>query len=236
MDWAQMMVLMLPGRLSALLIIPRILRLIMVRGRVLLMLGLVHITVPYNYVSGLADRFHDVVRAAEQLLWNGCTQSQLGVVAELVYIKVPALTPRLQRLYASEVTAEQMTWHANHQTKEGSMCYPSDVEAWRHYHRTYPDFAAEPHNVRLGMCMSYEYMFLTMVIHGFANPVVVDMKELRLQGMKSHDCHMTYWWDCDDEPMFRVFHMLAGKYIQKTFSVTRSSLVKPLWLANDIWL
>ncbi|KAL0439006.1 UNVERIFIED_CONTAM: hypothetical protein Slati_2383600 [Sesamum latifolium] len=28
------------------------------------------------------------------------------------------ITPRLQRLYASQVTAEQMTWHANHQTEE----------------------------------------------------------------------------------------------------------------------
>ncbi|KAL0325435.1 UNVERIFIED_CONTAM: hypothetical protein Sradi_5112800 [Sesamum radiatum] len=96
-----------------------------------------------------------------------------------------------------------MTWHANHQTKEESMCHPSDIEAWRHYHRTYPNFAAESHYVRLGlcmdgfapygqygrtysywpviltsynlppeMCMSYEYMFLTMVIHGLANPVV----------------------------------------------------------------
>ncbi|KAL0416850.1 UNVERIFIED_CONTAM: hypothetical protein Slati_3516900 [Sesamum latifolium] len=41
---------------------------------------------PYDYVSGLADRFHDVVHVAESL-WNGCTQSQLGAVARLVDIK-----------------------------------------------------------------------------------------------------------------------------------------------------
>ncbi|KAL0345790.1 UNVERIFIED_CONTAM: hypothetical protein Sradi_4410300 [Sesamum radiatum] len=62
------------------------------------------------------------------------------------------ITPRLQRLYASQVTAEQMTWHANHQTEEGSMCPPSDAEAWRHFDRTHLDFAAEPRNVRLGLC------------------------------------------------------------------------------------
>ncbi|KAL0374484.1 UNVERIFIED_CONTAM: hypothetical protein Sradi_3364100 [Sesamum radiatum] len=45
---------------------------------------------------------------------------------------------------------------------------------------------------------------------------------------------ITYWWDCDNKSMFRVFHIFAGKYIQKTFSVVRSSLVKPLWLANEI--
>ncbi|KAL0362166.1 UNVERIFIED_CONTAM: hypothetical protein Scaly_1171800 [Sesamum calycinum] len=76
------------------------------------------------------------------------------------------ITPRLQRLYASQATAEQMTWHANHQTEERSMCHQSDAELWRNFDRTYLDFAVEPRNVRL------------------------DMKELRLHGMKSHDCHV----------------------------------------------
>ncbi|KAL0395434.1 UNVERIFIED_CONTAM: hypothetical protein Slati_4509600 [Sesamum latifolium] len=44
-----------------------------------------------------------------------------------------SITPGLQRLYASQVTAEQMTWHANHQTGERSMCHPSDAKAWRHF-------------------------------------------------------------------------------------------------------
>ncbi|KAL0434357.1 UNVERIFIED_CONTAM: hypothetical protein Slati_2770000 [Sesamum latifolium] len=30
--------------------------------------------------------------------------------------------------------------------------------------------------------------------------------------------------------------MFAGEYIRKTFFVARSSLVRPLWLANEIWL
>ncbi|KAL0420781.1 UNVERIFIED_CONTAM: hypothetical protein Slati_3101000 [Sesamum latifolium] len=45
-----------------------------------------------------------------------------------------------------------MTWHANHQTEEGSMCHPSDAEAWRHFDRTHPELAADPHNVRLSLC------------------------------------------------------------------------------------
>ncbi|KAL0297751.1 UNVERIFIED_CONTAM: hypothetical protein Sradi_6827200 [Sesamum radiatum] len=94
-----------------------------------------------------------------------------------------------------------MTWHATHQIEEGSMCHPFDAEAWKYFDRMYPDFAEEPHNVRLGlctdgfaphgqygctyscwldiitpynlppgMCMSSEYMFLTMVILGPSNP------------------------------------------------------------------
>ncbi|KAL0410871.1 UNVERIFIED_CONTAM: hypothetical protein Slati_3676800, partial [Sesamum latifolium] len=63
------------------------------------------------------------------------------------------ITHRLQRLYASQATEKQMTWHANHQTEEGSMCHPSNAEAWRHFHRTHPNFAVELRNVRLSLCM-----------------------------------------------------------------------------------
>ncbi|KAL0318243.1 UNVERIFIED_CONTAM: hypothetical protein Scaly_2850800 [Sesamum calycinum] len=43
----------------------------------------------YDYDEpGLPDRFSNVVHAADQSLWDGCNQSQLGVVAELVDIKV----------------------------------------------------------------------------------------------------------------------------------------------------
>ncbi|KAL2243720.1 UNVERIFIED_CONTAM: hypothetical protein Sindi_0490000 [Sesamum indicum] len=45
-----------------------------------------------------------------------------------VILRYLPITPRLQRLYALEATVEQITWHANHQTEEGSMCNPSDAE------------------------------------------------------------------------------------------------------------
>ncbi|KAL0336386.1 UNVERIFIED_CONTAM: hypothetical protein Sradi_4850500 [Sesamum radiatum] len=45
-----------------------------------------------------------------------------------------------------------MMWHATHQTEEGLMCHPSEFEAWKHFDQMYPDFAEEPHNVRLGLC------------------------------------------------------------------------------------
>ncbi|KAK4394199.1 hypothetical protein Sango_1890700 [Sesamum angolense] len=112
-----------------------------------------------------------------------------------VVLRYLSLTPRLQRLHSSRVTAEHMTWHDKHQTDEGSMCHPSDIEVWKHFDHMYPDFSKEPHNIRLrlytngftphdqylhtylywpviiipynlspSMCMSSEYMFLTMVI------------------------------------------------------------------------
>ncbi|KAL0286431.1 UNVERIFIED_CONTAM: hypothetical protein Scaly_2792800 [Sesamum calycinum] len=63
------------------------------------------------------------------------------------------LTPRLQRLYASPATVEHMTWHASHVTEADSMCHPSDAEAWRHFDRTHPNFALEPCNIGLGLCI-----------------------------------------------------------------------------------
>ncbi|KAL0337634.1 UNVERIFIED_CONTAM: hypothetical protein Scaly_2038500 [Sesamum calycinum] len=37
--------------------------------------------------------------------------------------------------------AEHMTWHTTQQIEEGSICHPSDAEAWKHFNRMYPDFA-----------------------------------------------------------------------------------------------
>ncbi|KAK4403532.1 hypothetical protein Sango_0721800 [Sesamum angolense] len=144
---------------------------------------------PYDYDElGLADRLFNVVHAADQPLWDGCTQSELGVIAELVVMKDAVdleyckfcgdprykpsrgrdphrkkspyvvlrylqLTPRLQRLYSLRATAKHMSWHATHQTEEGSMCHPSDAESWKHFDWMYPDFIEESRNVRLGLCI-----------------------------------------------------------------------------------
>ncbi|KAL0311241.1 UNVERIFIED_CONTAM: hypothetical protein Sangu_2418800 [Sesamum angustifolium] len=173
---------------------------------------------PYDYDElGLADRFFNIVHAADQPLWEGCTQSQLGVVTELVDIKADghiskgiydrisqwanrilpfdhsserllqhleddvdlkyckfcgdarynpsrgrnphrkkssyvvlrylSTTPHLQRLNSSRATIEHMTWHATYLTENRSMCHPSDVEAWKHFDRMYPNFAEKPRNV-----------------------------------------------------------------------------------------
>jgi len=32
------------------------------------------------------------------------------------------------------------------------LCHPSDGEAWKHFDKIHPEFAAEPRNVRLVLC------------------------------------------------------------------------------------
>ena len=62
------------------------------------------------------------------------------------------LIPRLKRLYASMSSVSNMRWHYENRRESGVLCHPSDGEAWKHFDETYPDFAAEPRNVRLGLC------------------------------------------------------------------------------------
>lgn len=50
------------------------------------------------------------------------------------------LIPRLKRLYASNSSAPNMTWHSENRRPPGVMCHPSDGEAWKHFDRTYPKF------------------------------------------------------------------------------------------------
>ncbi|CAO2825429.1 unnamed protein product [Amaranthus hypochondriacus] len=66
------------------------------------------------------------------------------------FIYLP-ISPRLQRLYASQVTACEMRWHVEHHKEEGEICHPSDSEAWLNFNATHPEFAAETRNVRLGL-------------------------------------------------------------------------------------
>ena len=45
-----------------------------------------------------------------------------------------------------------MRWHHEHRQESGVLRHPSDGLAWKHFDQKYPNFAAEPRNVRLGLC------------------------------------------------------------------------------------
>ncbi|XP_056697769.1 uncharacterized protein [Spinacia oleracea] len=50
------------------------------------------------------------------------------------------LKPRLQRLYMSSKTAEDMIWHDKDRKKEnGVLRHPADTEAWQSFDRKYPE-------------------------------------------------------------------------------------------------
>ncbi|KAK4400570.1 hypothetical protein Sango_1163100 [Sesamum angolense] len=90
------------------------------------------------------------------------------------------------------------------------MFHLSDVEDWRHFDMMHPTFAEEPCNVRLGLCTDefashWQYsgtsscspIILTpynlpWFSDGYASNIArcVNMMELTLHGMKSHDSHV----------------------------------------------
>ena len=110
------------------------------------------------------------------------------------------IAPRLKRMYMSKHTAEYMRWHASGLRQDESLItHPSDAEAWKTFNASYPGFAKEIRNVRLGlctdgfnpfsnstyscwpvfvtpynlppsMCMRREYIFLALIIPGPKSP------------------------------------------------------------------
>nr|GEU49243.1 DNA-directed RNA polymerase subunit beta' [Tanacetum cinerariifolium] len=52
----------------------------------------------------------------------------------------------------SFLEAQHTTWHHEYQRDPRVLLHPSDGEAWKHFDLTHPSFAAEPRNVRLGLC------------------------------------------------------------------------------------
>ncbi|XP_043807342.1 uncharacterized protein LOC122721981 [Manihot esculenta] len=83
-------------------------------------------------------------------LQDGQSSSKTQVAYSKMYYM--PITPRLQRLYASNATAKDMTWHANHGTNDDLMHHPADSHAWKAFDNNWPHFSAEKRNVRLGLC------------------------------------------------------------------------------------
>ncbi|CAL8992424.1 unnamed protein product [Prunus brigantina] len=87
-----------------------------------------------------------------------CKESRFKVTSQNRTTKIPQkvmrylpLKPRLQRLYMSTHTSTDMRWHKEKRVDDDVMRHPADGEAWKEFDRTFPDFAADPRNVRLGL-------------------------------------------------------------------------------------
>ena len=47
--------------------------------------------------------------------------------------------------------SKNMRWHSECRTDDGKLRHPADAEAWKHLDRTFPTFALDARNVRLGL-------------------------------------------------------------------------------------
>ncbi|GKF59131.1 hypothetical protein Tco_0175917, partial [Tanacetum coccineum] len=80
-----------------------------------------------------------------------------------------------------------MTWHATGKcTKPSKMQHPVDGRAWKDFDTKYPDFAAEPRNVRLGLAadgfnplgnLSQSYSMWSVILTTYNLPPWLCMKE-----------------------------------------------------------
>lgn len=70
------------------------------------------------------------------------------------------LSPRLQRLYASPSTTNNMRWHSENVQEECVLIKP--YSCW--------SVIVTPYSMPHSMCMKEEYLFLTLIIPGPKNP------------------------------------------------------------------
>ena len=72
---------------------------------------------------------------------------------------------------------------------DGIMTYPFHGEAWKHFNRTYPNFASDLRNIRLGLCangftpnnqFSKLYSCWLVVVTPYNLPLEMCMKDPRL--------------------------------------------------------
>jgi hypothetical protein len=61
------------------------------------------------------------------------------------------IIPRLQRMFGTEAQAKLMTWHARNRSTDGKMRMVPDSPQWRFVDSTWPEFAADPRNILLGL-------------------------------------------------------------------------------------
>ncbi|XP_062119146.1 uncharacterized protein LOC133832883 [Humulus lupulus] len=70
---------------------------------------------------------------------------------------------RLKQLFSSKHTTKVMRWHKEVQRDEpGILRHPADGDAWKHFDKTYPEFAVDSRSVRLGLAPDGFNLFSNM--------------------------------------------------------------------------
>nr|GFA67370.1 hypothetical protein [Tanacetum cinerariifolium] len=97
-----------------------------------------------------AKRFFDLLSKVDAQLYKGC-EGHSTLSATLRMLNIKSDFNMSQTCYDRE-TARHMTWHHEHKREPGVLSHPSDGEAWKKFDQIHAPFAAEPRNVRLGLC------------------------------------------------------------------------------------
>ena len=81
---------------------------------------------------------------------DGQPKRQLTILVKIV--RYLLFIQRIQRLYMTEETAKQMTWHKKGvRYNPDKMVHPSDGESWTHFDEIHREKAEEARNVRVAL-------------------------------------------------------------------------------------
>ncbi|XP_050387516.1 uncharacterized protein LOC126803829 [Argentina anserina] len=111
-------------------------------------------------------------RICHESRWEECSASMKKPKPVKVLRHFP-LIPRLKRLYMSAHTSKEMRWHAEVRKDDDTLRHPADDEAWKFFDRSFPDFAADVRNVRLGLATDGFNPFGNMNLSYSICPVMV---------------------------------------------------------------
>ncbi|XP_069153102.1 uncharacterized protein [Solanum lycopersicum] len=130
------------------------------------------------------------------------------------------LKPRLQRLFMCSKMAEHMRWHTEGGNKDGILRHPRDGEAWKRFDTTYPEFAFESRNVRLGLASDGFNPFGAMSTNNSIWPVIL----------------VPYYlppWLCMKQPNSILSMIIPGpRMVGNNIDVYLQPLIKEL---NELW-
>ena len=158
--------------------------------------------------------------------WKATKKQNIGVTTKKEK-KRPAkvlryfpLKPRLQRLFMCSITAEHMRWHMEESNEDGVMRHPRDGKAWKTFDTTFPDFASDPRNVRLGLASDGFNPFGNMSTNYSIWPVVLIPYNLPP-------------WLCVKQPNFILSMIIPGPRMPRNnIDVYLQPLVKEL---TELW-
>ena len=127
------------------------------------------------------DENLDACKICNEPRWKPSKTSSLEKRREKVSKKVLrhfSLIPRLQRLYAVEITTKDMRWHAKVRCDDGILRHPADSDAWKEFDKKHVKYSLDPRNVRLGLAADGFNLFGNMNINYSTWPVILKIYNL----------------------------------------------------------
>ncbi len=104
-----------------------------------------------------------------------CKKSRFVEGLDIVLYKVLRhfpLIPRLKQMYRCPNLVDLMTWHNANKSIDRLVHSICDSKSWKHIDMTWPDFATDPHNIRLGLTLDGVNPYANLSINHSTWPIL----------------------------------------------------------------